>query len=79
MTRAGLARKFISFGPGKTVNMPLGQLLISGGTERLTLDQWLLLLLTHIHMHARPGLELCFSMVEIREVKYICMYIYKHV
>lgn len=61
------------------MNMPLGQLLISGGTERLTLDQWLLLLLTHIHMHARPGLELCFSMVEIREVKYICMYIYKHV
>lgn len=62
------------------MNMPLGQILISGGTERLTsvADRWLFLLLTHTYIHAGPGLELCFSVVEIREVKYTCMYMYKH-
>ena len=72
----GLARKFIPFGPGKTMNMPLGQLLVSGG--RVMDDRWLFLLLTHTCIPARPGLEFRFSAVEIREVKYLCMCIYKH-
>ena len=72
----GLATKFISFGPGKTMSMPLGQLLVSGGT--VMADRWLFLLLTHTYIPAKPGIELRFSAVEIREIKYICMCIYKH-